>query len=91
MNLLRRVLGGRQFHSTPRLANLVPIVIEREEGTLFERSMDIYSRMLKDRVVFLSGPIDDYISRTIVAQLLFLESQDAKRPVSDCAVPQPPR
>ncbi len=52
---------------------LIPTVIEKSsEG---ERSYDIYSRLLKDRIIFLSGPIDDASANTIIAQLLFLDSQ----------------
>ena len=50
---------------------LIPMVIEQTPRG--ERSFDIYSRILKERVIFLSGPIDDYISNLVVAQLLFLE------------------
>ena len=51
----------------------IPIVFETVQGN--ERCYDIYSRLLKDRVVFLNGPVDDNSSASIVAQLLFLESQ----------------
>ena len=47
-----------------------------------ERSFDIYSRLLKERVIFLSGPIDDYISNLVVAQLLFLESENPEKDIS---------
>ena len=53
---------------------LVPIVVEQTGRG--ERSYDIYSRLLKDRIVFLGGEIDDHLSNLIVAQLLFLESED---------------
>ena len=53
---------------------LIPMVIEQTPRG--ERSFDIYSRLLKERVIFLSGPIDDYISNLVVAQLLFLESEN---------------
>jgi ATP-dependent Clp protease protease subunit len=59
---------------------LVPIVVEQSNRG--ERSYDIYSRLLKDRVVFLSGPIDNQVSDLIVAQLLFLEAEDPNRDIS---------
>ena len=59
--------------------NLVPIVIEKSGRT--ERAYDIYSRLLKDRIVFLGGPIDDVTANLIIAQLLFLSNEDAKKDV----------
>ncbi len=53
---------------------LIPTVIEKERGG--ERAYDIYSRLLKDRIVFVSGPIETNMANTIVAQLLFLEKED---------------
>ena len=53
-----------------RALNLVPIVVEQTARG--ERSYDIYSRLLKDRIVFVVGPIDDYMANVVVAQLLFL-------------------
>jgi ATP-dependent Clp protease protease subunit len=52
---------------------MIPVVIE--SGVRGERAYDIYSRLLKDRIILLSGPIDDYIASSIVAQLLFLNSE----------------
>src|SRR5512138_252978 len=52
----------------------VPIVVEQSGRG--ERSFDIYSRLLKDRIIFLGGPIDDNVSNLIIAQLLFLEAED---------------
>ena len=46
-----------------------------------ERSYDIYSRLLKDRIICLMGPVDDYISSLVVAQLLFLQSESSKKPI----------
>ena len=54
--------------------NLVPVVVEQTNRG--ERSYDIYSRLLKDRIVFLGGEIDDDLANIIVAQLLFLEMDD---------------
>jgi len=56
--------------------NLVPIVIEKSGRT--ERAYDIYSRLLKDRIVFLGGPVDDSTVNLIIAQLLFLSNEDTK-------------
>ena len=55
---------------------LVPMVVEQTAKG--ERSFDIYSRLLKERIIFLSGPVNDQVSSLIVAQLLFLESEDPK-------------
>jgi len=57
--------------------NLVPIVIEKSGRT--ERAYDIYSRLLKDRIIFLGGPIDDATANLIIAQMLFLSNEDAKK------------
>jgi ATP-dependent Clp protease protease subunit len=56
--------------------NLVPIVIEKSGRT--ERAYDIYSRLLKDRIVFLGGPTDDATANLIIAQMLFLSNEDTK-------------
>ena len=56
---------------------LIPMVVEQTPRG--ERSFDIYSRLLKERVIFLSGPIDDNISNLVVAQLLFLESENPEK------------
>ena len=60
--------------------NLVPMVAESTSRG--ERAFDIYSRLLKERIIFLTGPIDDNLSNLIVAQLLFLESEDPKSDIS---------
>ena len=59
--------------------NLVPIVIEKSGRT--ERAYDIYSRLLKDRIIFLGGPIDDDTANLIIAQMLFLSNEDAKKDI----------
>ena len=59
---------------------LIPTVIEKSQ--FGERAYDIYSRLLKDRIVFISGPISDPLANTVIAQLLFLESQDPKKDIS---------
>lgn len=60
--------------------NLVPIVVEQTSRG--ERSYDIYSRLLKERVVFVVGPIDDLMANVIVAQLLFLESENPEKDIN---------
>ncbi|MHB8404144.1 MAG: ATP-dependent Clp endopeptidase proteolytic subunit ClpP [Gammaproteobacteria bacterium] len=60
--------------------NLVPIVVEQTARG--ERSYDIYSRLLKERVVFIVGPVDDYVANLVVAQLLFLESENPDKDIS---------
>jgi len=59
---------------------LVPIVVE--QSSRGERAYDIYSRLLKDRIVFISGPIEDTMADLIIAQLLFLESEDPEKDIS---------
>ena len=58
---------------------LIPTVIEKTQ--FGERAYDIYSRLLKERIVFLTGPIIDPVANTVIAQLLFLESQDPKKDI----------
>ena len=60
---------------------LVPIVIEKDQSGM-ERSYDIYSRLLKDNVVFVTGPIDMGVANTFIAQMLFLESQNPDKDIS---------
>ena len=60
-----------------RMHNLVPIVIE--QSGIGERSYDIYSRLLKDRIIFIDGEINDLTADLTVAQLLFLEAEDLAR------------
>lgn len=59
---------------------LIPTVIEKSQ--FGERAYDIYSRLLRERIIFLSGPINDAQSNTIIAQLIFLANQDAKKDIS---------
>jgi ATP-dependent Clp protease protease subunit len=61
-------------------STLVPMVVEQTARG--ERAFDIYSRLLKDRVVFIVGPIDDFMANLIVAQLLFLESENPDKDIS---------
>jgi ATP-dependent Clp protease protease subunit len=60
-------------------AQLVPMVIEKTVGG--ERAFDIYSRLLKERIIFVTGGIEDYMASLIVAQLLFLEAEDSKKDI----------
>lgn len=69
-------MGGA---SDARALNLVPIVIEQTARG--ERSYDIYSRLLKERVVFVVGPVEDYMANVVVAQLLFLESENPDKDI----------
>lgn len=59
---------------------LIPTVIEKSQ--FGERAFDIYSRLLKERIIFLGGPIDDNTANIVIAQLLFLESEDPKKDIS---------
>jgi len=59
---------------------LIPMVVEKTGGG--ERAYDIYSRLLKDRIVFVSGEVEDDMANTVVAQLLFLQAQDAEKEIS---------
>ncbi len=59
--------------------HLVPIVIEKEDRA--ERAYDIYSRLLKDRIIFLTGPVDDQVCNLIIAQMLFLSRENPKADV----------
>ena len=69
------------MHVEPiRNLNLVPMVVEQTSRG--ERAYDIYSRLLKERVVFMVGPVDDYMANVIVAQLLFLESENPDKDIN---------
>jgi ATP-dependent Clp protease, protease subunit len=63
----------------PRSSYYVPVVIEQDGRG--ERSFDIYSRLLKDRIVFIGTPIDDFVANSVIAQLLFLQMQDPKKDI----------
>src|SRR5215468_12126207 len=62
-----------------RALNLVPMVVEQTARG--ERAYDIYSRLLKDRLIFVVGPIDDYMANIVVAQMLFLESENPEKDI----------
>ena len=64
---------------TPSMNSLVPIVVEQTAKG--ERSYDIYSRLLKERVIFLTGQVEDYMANLVVAQLLFLESENPEKDI----------
>ena len=63
-----------------RALNLVPMVVEQTARG--ERAYDIYSRLLKDRLIFIVGPVDDYMANIVVAQMLFLESENPDKDIS---------
>ena len=62
------------------VGNLIPMVVEQSNRG--ERAYDIYSRLLKERIIFVSGPVEDYMASVIIAQLLFLEAENPKKEVS---------
>ena len=64
---------------------LVPMVVEQSNRG--ERAFDIYSRLLRERIVFLTGPLEDYSASLIVAQLLHLEAENAKKEIELCFKP----
>jgi ATP-dependent Clp protease protease subunit len=71
-------MNERAMHE--RALNLVPIVVEQTSRG--ERSYDIYSRLLKERLIFVVGPVDDYMANVVVAQLLFLESENPDKDIA---------
>ncbi|KAG5187154.1 ATP-dependent Clp protease, proteolytic subunit ClpP [Tribonema minus] len=77
--------GARQLHrsisSTAVSRALVPMVVESTPGK-GERGFDIYSRLLRERIVFLQGPVSEEMASVVTAQLLFLESEDPEKPIS---------
>jgi len=62
-----------------KINNLIPMVVEQTANG--ERAFDIYSRLLKERIIFLGTPIDDYVSSLLIAQLLFLEAEDPSKDI----------
>lgn len=76
------MIFGSQSHaglSLPELSALVPMVVEQTSRG--ERAYDIYSRLLKERVIFIVGPIEDHMANLVVAQLLFLESENPDKDI----------
>jgi len=69
-----------QFSRDPVTGALVPVVVEQTSRG--ERSFDIFSRLLRERIVFVTGPVEDNMASLIVAQLLFLESENPSKPIS---------
>ena len=65
--------------SEPRATTLIPMVVE--QTTRGERAYDIYSRLLKDHILFIGTPIDDHVANLVTAQLLFLEAEDPERDI----------
>lgn len=65
----------------PKMQTLVPMVIEQTSRG-YERAYDIYSRLLKDRIVFVGTPIDDFVANLIIAQMLFLQMEDANKDIN---------
>jgi len=61
------------------VSSLVPIVVEQSNRG--ERAYDIYSRLLKDRIIFIGGAVDDYVANLVIAQLLFLEAEDPEKDI----------
>ena len=74
MNISNGVSNENSMYS-----QLVPMVVEKTP--MGERAYDIYSRLLKERIIFMGGPIDDHIANLVIAQLLFLESEDPKKDI----------
>ena len=70
---------ANEYVDSPSM-NLVPMVVE--QSARGERAYDIYSRLLKERVIFIVGPIEDYMANLIVAQILFLESENPEKDIS---------
>jgi len=88
--LLRTPLPGPNTNTTPtptptattphRPYSVIPMVVDQTSRG--ERGYDIFSRLLKDRVICLMGPIDDHVASLVIAQLIFLQSEDAKKPIN---------
>jgi ATP-dependent Clp protease protease subunit len=77
---MRRSIREEPDHmNIPRLENLIPMVVESTNRG--ERAFDIYSRLLKDRIIFLGTPVDDQIANVIIAQMLFLAHEDPEQDI----------
>ena len=72
-------MGRHPIDTTTRSTGLVPVVIE--QSARGERAFDIYSRLLKERVIFLVGQVEDYMANLVIAQLLFLESENPDKDI----------
>jgi len=75
----RQTVGGNGHEEGDAGMVLIPTVIEKSQYG--ERAYDIYSRLLKERIIFLGSPVNDAVANTIIAQLIFLENQDPKRDI----------
>ena len=71
---------GQYDDSSPRATTLIPMVVEQTNRG--ERAYDIYSRLLKDNIIFIGTPIDDHVANLVTAQLLFLEAEDPEKDIS---------
>lgn len=78
--LVRGNMDSSNKDFNPQALNLVPMVVE--QSSRGERAYDIYSRLLKDRVVFIVGPVEDHMANLVVAQLLFLESENPDKDIN---------
>ena len=73
-------ISSRNFHKYyAKMENIVPMVVE--QSGMGERAFDIYSRLLRERIIFLGTPVDDQMANSIVAQLLFLDSEDPEKDI----------
>jgi ATP-dependent Clp protease protease subunit len=71
---------NHEDHMTPYATTLIPMVVEQTNRG--ERAYDIYSRLLKDNIIFIGTPIDDHVANLVTAQLLFLEAEDPEKDIS---------
>lgn len=77
---MKKTSSQKKMLPTSILGTLIPTIIDKTPSG--ERAYDIYSRLLEDRVIFLGEAIDSMVANTVIAQLLFLEKQDAKAPIT---------
>lgn len=79
MNKYLMSVASNGMQKEPLQNQLVPMVVEKTP--MGERAFDIFSRLLKDRIIFVTGPIEDHMANLVIAQLLFLESEDPKKDI----------
>lgn len=72
-------MQSQESHNNQINSYLVPMVVEKTQGG--ERAYDIFSRLLRERIIFVTGPIEDHMANLVVAQLLFLEAEDPKKDI----------
>jgi ATP-dependent Clp protease, protease subunit len=77
--LINSQMSYGQMHSGLNVQNVIPMVVE--QSSRGERAFDIFSRLLRERIIFLGTPIDDMVSNLVVAQLLFLEAEDPEKDI----------